>query len=96
MKTLTRGCTYDSERNVWAVWMNKPKGLDVPDRPLWNNLMGDESLKLKNITNKKGVPMLVAFGKLPPTVRDLNGFLTQMRADLTSYINKKKKEAGLK
>ena len=93
MKTLTRGCTFDDKTKTWAVWMNKPNGLILSDRPLYHNLC---DCQVKNYTNKKGIPMLVCVGKLPPTVRDLNGFLIQMRADFTKYVNNKKKEAGLK
>lgn len=91
-KTLTRGCTFDNQTKMWAVWMNKPNGLTISDRPLYHNLC---DCYVKNVTNRKGIPMLVCGGKLPPTVRDLNGFLIQMRADFTAYINKKKREAGL-
>lgn len=93
MRTITRGCAFDDETKVWAVWMTKPNGLSIPDRPLYHNT---GTYKLNNVINKKGIPMLVLRGKLPPMTRDLNGFLIQMRADLTNYINRKKKEAGLK
>lgn len=94
MRTITRGCTFDDQSKEWAIWMNKPNGLSIPDRPLYNPLLGDDKCFLKNVVNRNGIPMLVIKGKLPPNVRDLNGFLIQMRADFTRYINSKKK-AGL-
>lgn len=92
MRILLRGCTFDDSTKEWAVWMNKPNGLSISDRPLYHST---GEYRLENVTNRKGVPMLVVRGKLPPMTRDLNGFLIQMRTDFTRYINQKKKEAGL-
>lgn len=94
MRTITRGCTFDDQTKEWAIWMNTPSGLSIPDRPLYNPLLGDTPCQLKNVKNRNGIPMLVIRGKLPPNVKDLNGFFIRMRSDFTTYINSKKK-AGL-
>lgn len=95
MRTILRGCTFDDETREWAIWMNKPNSLTIPDRELYNKLLGNDKCYLKNVTNKKGIPMLVIKGKLPPMVRDLNSFLIQMRADFTKYVNSKKEKQTL-
>ena len=51
-KTLTRGCTYDSETKMWAVWMNKPSSLTISDRPLYHKLC---DCYVNNVTNRKGI-----------------------------------------
>lgn len=92
MRTISRGIVVDDEAKTWAVWMNKPKGLEIPDMTLYYQ---DGECRMNNVTNKKGIPMLVCRGKIPPMVRNLNSYLIQARADFTNFINKKKKEAGL-
>ena len=95
-KTISRGCTYDESTNQWAVWMNKPKNLTIADCTLYNNRLPDPGeCYLRNHISRKGTPMLVLVGILPTNIQNLNEFLTQMRADFTTYINKKKREAGL-
>lgn len=87
MKIQVRGCTFDSDTGIWSIWMNKPKGLNVEDKKLYNRF--NQECYLKNVKNKKGIEMLVLRGKFVGA--QLNSFLIVMREDLTTYINKLKK-----
>lgn len=88
MQQLDKGCGFDRETGEWVIWMTKPKDLSLPNKTLYYH--GGEC-KLYNYRNKKGVDMFVLRGQMPPTVRDVKGYLIQMRKDLTSYVEKKKK-----
>lgn len=89
MRILNKGCTFDDQTKEWAVWMNKPKDLSLPNRTLYYH--GSEC-KFQNYKNKKGVDMLFIRGKLPANVTNLEGFLIQARADLQKYVEDKKKK----
>lgn len=91
MRTITRGCGFDDETKEWAIWMNKPNGLSLPDRTLYYH--GTEC-KFQNYTNKKGIAMFVLRGKLTGNVTNINSFFIQMRADFQKYIEDKKKKMG--
>lgn len=91
MRTIERGCTYDDDTRDWAIWMNKPKGLEIEDKVLYNRLVGTSKCYLRNVINRKGIPMLVLKGTLEYPVRDLNGLFIQLRTDFTKYIRSQQK-----
>lgn len=90
-KILDRGCTWDPQEGKWAVWMNCPKGLDIPSRPLYHKLL-KEPATVGTYVNRKGVKMVVLTGAYSGPEQGLKDLLLQLRRDLTDYIRKKKSQ----